>query len=151
LALFTWTASFGKILTLDNLCKCHIIVIDFYCMCKKTPYHLLLHCDVTRELWIMVFRMFGVEWVMIRRVVDLLVSWKRRVGRNDINIVWNAIPSILMWYVWRERNARSFDDCEKASLDLQTCFLKSLFEWIFAIALLHVSRYAYFCSLFSHS
>jgi hypothetical protein len=92
---FPWKNShFGH-----NLRTTHIIVIDWYCMCKKsekTPDHLLLHCDATRELWIMVFQFFGVEWVMPRWVVDLLASWKRRVGRNDINFVWNAILSFLM-------------------------------------------------------
>jgi hypothetical protein len=86
-----------KILTLDNLRKCHIIVIDWCCMCKKSGEitdHLVLHCDVVGELWILIFQMFGLEWVM--HVVDLLACWNRRVDWNDINIVWNAIPSFLM-------------------------------------------------------
>jgi hypothetical protein len=74
-------------------------------MCKRsgeTPGH-LLHCDVTRDLWIMVFQMFGVEWVMPKRMVDLLTCWKRMVGQNDSNIVWNVISSFLMWCIWREK------------------------------------------------
>jgi hypothetical protein len=58
MVFLTWTASLGKILTLDNLCKCHIIVIDWCCMCKKsgkTSDHLRFHCDVLRELWIIIF------------------------------------------------------------------------------------------------
>jgi hypothetical protein len=73
-------------------------VIDWYCIYKnneKTLDHLLLHCDVVRDLRNMVFQMFGVEWVMPRLVVDLMACWKISVGRNDINIVWNAIPSFL--------------------------------------------------------
>jgi len=34
--------------------KMHIIVVDWYCMCKKsreTIDHLLLYCKVTRDLW----------------------------------------------------------------------------------------------------
>jgi len=46
------------------------------------------------------------------------------------------------------RNARSFNDCEKTSLDLQLCFLKSLFEWISVNALLDVSNFVGFCALF---
>jgi hypothetical protein len=33
--LFVWTTVFGKILTLDNLRKRHIIAVDWYYMCKK--------------------------------------------------------------------------------------------------------------------
>jgi hypothetical protein len=34
-AFFKWSTSLGKILTMDNLCKHHIIVMDWYCICKK--------------------------------------------------------------------------------------------------------------------
>jgi hypothetical protein len=74
LAFFTWTASLGKILTFDNLCKHHDIVIDWYCMCKKIGeiLDLLLHCDVVRDLWNMVFQMF-VVWVMPRQMVEVMI------------------------------------------------------------------------------
>jgi hypothetical protein len=47
-------------------------------MCKnrgETIDH-LLHCEVARELSNLsaIFNLFGVEWVMLRRVVELLVS-----------------------------------------------------------------------------
>jgi hypothetical protein len=80
-------------------------------MCNKSGETLdhLLHCDVARDLWIMVFQMFGVEeWIMPRWVVvlvDLLACWKRRVGWDDINIVWNVILPFLIWCIWRGRNA----------------------------------------------
>jgi hypothetical protein len=54
---------------------------------------------------------------MPRRVVELLACWKRRFNRKDLNVILNVIPSCLMWYVWREMNARSFNDCEKTSSD----------------------------------
>jgi hypothetical protein len=37
--------------------------------------HLLLYCEVARELWALIFGLFGVEWIMPRRVIDLLASW----------------------------------------------------------------------------
>jgi len=37
--------------------------------------------------------MFGVEWVMARGVVELLMCWKRRFSWKDLNVVWNVIPS----------------------------------------------------------
>jgi hypothetical protein len=43
-------------------------------MCKadgKSVNHLLLHCPYAKKLWDMVFAMFGVQWVMSRRVIDL--------------------------------------------------------------------------------
>jgi hypothetical protein len=49
-ALLAWSAALGKILTIDNLRKWHIIILDKCCMYQrdgKSVDHLLLHCDVT--------------------------------------------------------------------------------------------------------
>jgi hypothetical protein len=53
-----WSTTLGKILTLDNLRKRHIIVVDWYCLCKKsgeTIDHLLLHCELASGLWNSIF------------------------------------------------------------------------------------------------
>jgi hypothetical protein len=34
-AFFAWSAALGKILTMDNLRKRHVIVVDRCCMCKR--------------------------------------------------------------------------------------------------------------------
>jgi hypothetical protein len=34
-AFFTWSAALGKILTMDNLRKRRVIVVDRCCMCKR--------------------------------------------------------------------------------------------------------------------
>jgi predicted GTPase len=57
----------GKILTLNNLRKPHIIVINKCCICKKKEEsvdHLLLHCDVASALWYSLVSRFGLSWVM---------------------------------------------------------------------------------------
>jgi hypothetical protein len=51
--------------------KTGFILLDWCCMCKRSGEsveHLLLHCSLARELWSMVFGLFGVQWVMPRRV-----------------------------------------------------------------------------------
>ena len=56
-AFFVWTAVLGKILTLDNLRKKNIIVIEWCCMCRHNGESidpLLLHCEVAIEVWSMV-------------------------------------------------------------------------------------------------
>lgn len=73
-----WTATLGKILMLDNLRKMNIMVVEWCCMCKMSEEsidHLLIHCEVTKELWSSIINLFGVELVMPKRVIDLLVSW----------------------------------------------------------------------------
>jgi hypothetical protein len=40
-AFFVWTTTLGKILTLDNLRKRNVIVVDWCCMCKKSESPLI--------------------------------------------------------------------------------------------------------------
>ena len=64
----------GIILKIDNLRK-SIIVVNRCCMPKRdgeTIDRLLLHCPIARELWNMVFSLFGVHLVMLKRVIDML-------------------------------------------------------------------------------
>jgi len=63
---------------MDNLSKRRVNVIDRCCMCKKNGEsvdHLLLHCEVARALWDVIFNRFSLSWVMLLRVVGLLACW----------------------------------------------------------------------------
>ena len=64
IAFFSWTAALGKLLTMDNLRKRHLIIVDWCYLCKQSGEsvdHLLLHCSMARELWSMAFGLFGVS------------------------------------------------------------------------------------------
>ena len=80
-----WTATLGKIITLDNLCKIGIIVVGWYCMCKhsgESVNYLLLHCEVAQALWSVLFSLFDVTWVMSRGLTELLACWYGQNGNN---------------------------------------------------------------------
>ena len=49
-------------------------MVDWCCMCKRSgeSINLLLHYEVARTLWSVLFSLFGVKWVMNGRVLDLL-------------------------------------------------------------------------------
>jgi hypothetical protein len=51
-SFFVWTATLGKILTLDNLHKRGIIVVEWCCMCKRSGKSInhLLHCIMAQAL-----------------------------------------------------------------------------------------------------
>jgi hypothetical protein len=54
-AFFVWAAALGRILTIDNLRRRHVIVLDWCCMCKESGEsisHLLMHCSAAREVWL---------------------------------------------------------------------------------------------------
>jgi len=41
-------------------------------------------------------------------------------------------PLCLMWCIWRERNSRSFEDCERTTIELKAIIFKSLYVWMSA-------------------
>jgi hypothetical protein len=54
------------------------MVVNWCSMCKKSGEfidHLLLHCEVARELWTSIFSLFGVEWVMPRSGNRIALFW----------------------------------------------------------------------------
>jgi hypothetical protein len=98
MAFFAWTIALGKILTLDNLRKKQIVVINRCCLCmsdKESVDHLLLHCEVAHVLWHAIFSRFRLHWVMPCRVEDLNACWGTG-GRSRSAVVWKMIPLCLM-------------------------------------------------------
>jgi hypothetical protein len=114
------------------------VVLDWCCMSKRdgeTINHLFLHCPAARDLWDLVFCLFGVDWVMPRGVLDMLSCWSR-LSRRVNGAIWSMIPHCLLWCLWRERNARTFEGCEKSSQDLKLFFFRTLLEWVNVVGLL---------------
>lgn len=88
----------GKFFTIDNLQRCRVVVIDWYCMCKRrgaTTNHLLLHCPIASELWNMVFLQFKINWVMPRKVVEPIATWSIMSSRHRNAVIWSMIPLCL--------------------------------------------------------
>ena len=77
--------------------------------------------------------MFGVQWVLLKKVFDLLCGW-RCCGPN-LNI-WNLIPLCLMSTIWRERNRHLFENVECTSSQIKASFINSLYQHSFYWVLL---------------
>ena len=124
-AFFSWTATLGRILTIDNLRKRKVLIIDWCCMCKssgESVNHLLLHCPLAQDLWNLVFTLFGISWVMPRGVEDLFACWSGIRGNLNSGAIWKAAPHCLMWCSWRERNSRTFSGEEQLVPKLKFSF-----------------------------
>ena len=109
---FVWSATWNKILTYDNLMRRGYTLTNWCCMCRcegESVDHLLIHCYMANELWNFVFRSFGIQWVLPRRVIDLVDGWWNLLGKHSSDI-WNMVPLCLMWTIKRERNSRTFEE-----------------------------------------
>jgi hypothetical protein len=128
-AFFVWTAAWGKILTCDNLRQRDIVMVGWCCLCRcnrETVAHLLLYCNVARELWSFGFWLFGVDWVILGCVLDHVAGWRNWFGKHSSE-VWNLVPSCVMWALWRERNNCTFEDVELLVDKLIESCMSSLF------------------------
>jgi hypothetical protein len=93
-AFFVWSVTLDKILTMDNLRKKHVILLDRCCMCRRNGEsvdHLLLYCDVAYALWSAIFTRFGLFWVMPKRILDLFACWWTS-GRSRSAVIWKMVP-----------------------------------------------------------
>ena len=135
-SFFVWTVALGKCLTIENLRKRKVWILDwcYMCKCNGEPVdHLFLHCPIAMDLWAMVFGLFGVSWIMPQSVVGLLACWQGRFGHHRNGYIWLMIPHYLLWCLWRERNSWCFEDKERSISDLKLFFFRTLMDWLAAL------------------
>jgi hypothetical protein len=86
---------------------------------------------------------------MPRTVLELLTSWGASVGYGLSKEAWWLAPLCLLWCIWRERNARLFEDVETSMVELRKCLLNMLYIWIASHHCLNDFTFVDFLNLFS--
>ncbi|RVW53935.1 hypothetical protein CK203_073000 [Vitis vinifera] len=112
-SFFTWEASWGKVLTMDQLKKRGWALANRCFLCceeEESIDHILIHCSRARALWEFLFALFGVFWVLPSSVKDTLIEWRGFMLGKKHRKVWKAAPLCLFWAVWMERNRIAFDN-----------------------------------------
>jgi hypothetical protein len=91
----------------------------------------------------------GSELRINGRVLDLLACWKGQRGNKVVMEVWRMAPLCLIWTIWKERNARCFEDTELTMAEFSNRFLKLLFQWAGVLNIPQVSNMQQFVELCS--
>ena len=125
MGFFAWEASWGKVLTLDQLKRRGRALANRCFLCEEDEEdinHLLIHCKKARMLWDLLLSIVGTSWVFPASVIQmLLLSWQGApVGKKRKNI-WIAAPICLFWTVWHNRNMLVFEN--RVTSDQRTKFL----------------------------
>ena len=126
-----WIAAHGQSLTLDNLMLRGYTLANCYCMCccnEESVDHLLISCPVAHSFWMCMIWLFGIDWVMLGSVVDLLFCWYHWLRKHSSDI-WTLVPGCLMWTIWTKRNRRCFEDKGKTMVQLLELCQWILFDW----------------------
>ena len=76
-SFFTWEATWGKTLALDQVQKRGWSLANrcFLCHVKEESInHLLVHCVKTRVMWELLFALFRVSWVLPSSIKETLLG-----------------------------------------------------------------------------
>jgi hypothetical protein len=77
-------------------------------------------------------------------VIELLACWRGQLGSRSVLDAWRMSPLCLMWCIWRERNARCFEDREISVEELKNILVKSLYTWTKAYNISQFSNFSDF-------
>ena len=90
MGFFAWEASWGKVLTLDQLKRRGRDFANRCFLCEEDEEdinHLLIHCKKARMLWDLLLSIVGTSWVFPASIIQLLLSWQGApVGKKRKNI-----------------------------------------------------------------
>lgn len=103
--VFGWLAMRNRILTIDNLKKKGMCIVNRCVMCRQheeTVKHLFHHCTTAKILHIMVAGHFNVTGLTLQDITDKAHTKRHR-----------SIALITCFIIWRERCGRTFkgNDC----------------------------------------
>ena len=76
---------------------------------------------------------------MLCRVIDLWAGWQGRIGGHRNMVVWWIVPHCVMWCIWRDKNARHFEDCEGSIPALKLLFFQTLYQLVFTLGLFSIN------------
>ena len=79
IGVFAWEASWGKVLTMDQLKRRGLTLVNRCVMCEEdeeTIDHLLIHCKCAKMLWDLFLSIVGISWVFPHSVLHTLLAWQ---------------------------------------------------------------------------
>ena len=95
IGVFTWEATWGKVLTLDQLKHRGMAFANRCFLCKddeETIDHLLIHCKSVKMLWNLFLSIVGTSWVFPHWVLHTLLAWKGASVGKKRKKIWIAAP-----------------------------------------------------------
>ncbi|KAK6789632.1 hypothetical protein RDI58_013432 [Solanum bulbocastanum] len=107
-SLFMWRVWKRRIATDDNLKKMKINIVSrcWCCQNKKeeTMTHLFLTAPIANKLWRHFVDCAGIKMEgMLQQ--QIIIAWWKHKASPQLQEVYRAIPAIVLWTIWRRRNA----------------------------------------------
>lgn len=84
----------------------------FWKEAQETVEHLFIFCPTVWRVWAGLLQWWGTHWVTPRSVEGLLQWWAGSKFTKAENRIWNAIPLVAIWSIWKHRNECLFQDIQ---------------------------------------
>ena len=81
-----------------------------------------------RTLWVLLFSLFGVQWVLPATVKEMFLRWNGTFVGKKRKGVWKASPLCLFWTLWKTRNKVAFEEIELSIQRLKSSFVYLLWS-----------------------
>ena len=133
--IFAWIAMMEKLNTREKLAKLNIIQCnENQCaLCELEPEsssHLFLQCSVARQIWNWWLKLWNLSWVLPLSIKDTFIQWHYPRKSKFFKKIWAASFFVILWSLWKERNARAFSNKSLPPSDLQDLIILRLSWWV---------------------
>eukprot|EP00253_Pinus_taeda_P035953 PITA_35953 len=109
---FLWLVGHKRILTWDKLRRRNFQGPSYCHNCKhneETLQHLLDACPLANQLWEKVSFRCQRQCRKENDIINSLRQWPQRPYKSELlNRLWNILPGLILWSIWKERNKRIF-------------------------------------------
>lgn len=94
-----------------------------YCREKETIDHLLIYCNLAKELRSRLMAVLDIHFVMLLAFFcKLLECWEGGCRMKRKKKTWMVAPLCIMWFLWRVRNTLNFEAMELWVQKLKHCY-----------------------------
>lgn len=113
---FTWLAWKGRLKKADYLNRIGVLrsSVDLSCVFCKLEMELVNHsvllCPFVWQIWACIIDWWGLSWATPGSVDCLFQRWMSWNFRKKERQIWRAIPSAVVWSVWKCRNECTFSN-----------------------------------------
>ena len=133
--IFVWLVCQGKLNTRAKLAKLQIInpSQDLCPLCNEKSEsvdHLFIHCSFSWQVWSWWLSLWNVSWSPPATVKNIFEQWAIQGWDPFFKKVWWAAFYIIIWSIWKERNARIFNNISSSVEKTADLILLRLGWWI---------------------
>jgi len=150
---FLWLAIHERCWTAERRKRHNLQVVDTCALCDQEAEsitHLLIGCSFSRQIWLSLLLHLGLQQLCPTGSETSLAYWwlssRKQLGKHERR-GFDSLVILISWMIWKERNARNFNNQAMTVVQLRDLILEELSVWVQAgFKLLSV-----FCQALGHA